>query len=286
MATLCAAALLLTGCGGGGGEDKPATDKPNNNFSASELQLGMMTRLNSDEEKMGGILDGIAENFGVEGQKHRPKFYDSLKAMQMGVESGEIQAISTYNCVAEYLIANNDKFEITPNAALNKLSDYFCFAVRKDDVELKAELDKAIDEMKADGSLDKLINEYVTTVSKGQDPPVVDIPKIDGAETIKVGVTGDLPPLDLVLPDGSPAGFNTAMLAEVSKRIGKNIELVQVDTGARAAALSSKVIDVVFWVILPVGKEMPSDIDKPEGLELSMPYFKDDVAVVKLKDSK
>lgn len=95
-----------------------------------------------------------------------------------------------------------------------------------------------------------------------------------------------MPPLDLVLPDGSPAGFNTALLAEISKRIGKNIELVQVDTVARAAALTSKVIDVVFWVILPVGQEVPIDIDKPEGLELSTPYFKDDVAVVKLKDNK
>ncbi|MBR3499269.1 MAG: transporter substrate-binding domain-containing protein [Selenomonadaceae bacterium] len=287
LATICAAALLFTGCSGGsGGEDKPAVDKPADNFSANELKLGMATRLNTDEEKMGGILDGVAEKFGLKAQKHLPKFYDNLNAMQMGIESGEIQAISTYNCVAEYLVANNSKFEIVPNEALNKLSDYFCFAVRKDDTALKAELDKAINEMKSDGTLDKFINEYITNVSKGQAPPKVEIAKVEGADTIKVGVTGDLPPLDLVLPDGSPAGFNTALLAEISKRIGKNIELVQVDTGARAAALTSKVIDVVFWVILPVGQEVPIDIDKPEGLELSMPYFKDDVAVVKLKDNK
>lgn len=286
LATLCAVALLLTGCGGGGGEDKPAVDKPANNFSAAELKLGMATRLNTNEENMGSVLDGVAEKFGLKGQKHLPKFYDNLNAMQMGIESGEIEAISTYNCVAEYLVVNNNKFEIVPNEALNKLSDYFCFAVRKDDTALKAELDKAIGEMKSDGTLDKLINEYVTNVAKGQAPPAVDIAKIDGAQTIKVGVTGDLPPLDLVLADGTPAGFNTAMLAEVSKRIGKNIELVQVDTGARASALTSKVIDVVFWVILPVGQDMPIDLDKPEGLELSAPYFKDDVAVVKLKENK
>ena len=239
LATICAAALLLTGCGGGsGGEDKPAVDKPANNFSAAELKLGMATRLNTDEEKMGGILDGVAEKFGLKGQKHLPKFYDNLNAMQMGIESGEIQAISTYNCVAEYLVANNSKFEIVPNEALNKLSDYFCFAVRKDDTTLKAELDKAIGDMKSDGTLDKFINEYITNVAKGQVPPAVEIAKVEGAQTIKVGVTGDLPPLDLVLPDGSPAGFNTALLAEISKRIGKNIELVQVDTGGHPARRS------------------------------------------------
>ena len=216
-----------------------------------------------------------------------PKFYDSLKLMQLGIESGEVEAISTYKSVAEYLVINNSKFEIVPNEALNKLSDSFCFAVRKDDTQLKADLDKAIGEMKADGSLDKLINDYITNVDKGQEPPAVEIPTIDGAQTIKVGVTGDLPPLDLILPDNSPAGFNTAMLAEISKRLGKNIEILQIETGARAAALNSKLIDVVFWVIVPFGNDdIPADLDKPEGLELSKPYFKDDVAVIKLKANK
>ena len=84
-------------------------------------------------------------------------------------------------------------------------------------------------------------------------------------------MTGDLPPLDYVSEDGSPAGFNTAILAEIAKRLGKNIEVVDIDSGARAAALSSGQIDVIFWV------------DKPEGVELSEPYFKDDVEHLQIK---
>ena len=281
LATICAAALLCFGCGG-----EKMADKPANNFSGAEVKLGMMTRLNTDEEKMGSVLDQVSEKFGVKGTKHLPKFYDSLSKMQMGVESGEIEAISTYKSVADYLVVKNNKFEIVPNDALNKLSDYFCFAVRKDDTALKVDLDKAISEMKADGTLDKLINDCIANVNKGQDPPKVEIPKTEGADIIKVGVTGDLPPLDLILPDNSPAGFNTAMLAEIGKRLNKNIEIVQIETGARAAALQSRVIDVVFWVIVPFGNDMPADLDKPEGLELSEPYFKDDVAVIMLKDEK
>ena len=278
LATICAAALLMVGCGGEKIEDKQLS---------AEFRLGIVTRLNTNEEKFGSVLDEVAEKFGVKGTKHLPKFYDSLKLMQLGVESGEVEAISTYKSVADYLVVNNSKFEIVPNEALNKLSDNFCFAVRKEDTQLKNDLDKVIDEMKADGTLDKLVNDYITNVDKGQAPPAVEIQTIDGAENIKVGVTGDLPPLDLVLSDNSPAGFNTAMLAEISKRLGKNIEIMQIETGARAAALNSKLIDVVFWVIVPFGNDdIPSDIDKPEGLELSKPYFKDDVAVIKLKDNK
>ncbi len=272
---------LITGCGG-----EQVADKPANNFSGESVKLGMITRLNTDEKNMGDALDKAAENLGVKDTKHLPKFYENFSKMQMGLEAGDVAAISTYNCVANYLIANNSKFEIVPHFAINKLNDYFCFAVRKDETQLKADLDKVIDEMKSDGSLDKLINEYITNPEKGKTPPKVEIPKTEGADTIKIGVTGDLPPLDYVSADGKPAGFNTAMLAEVAKRSGKNIEVVDIDSSARAAALNSKLIDVIFWVIIPVGGDMPVDLDKPEGLELSAPYFKDNVAVVKLKDSK
>ena len=280
LATICAAALLITGCGGEKVADKPAADAE----TSTVKKLGMITHLNTDEKSMGENLDKVAENAGVKGTKHLPKFYDSLKLMQLGVESGDIEAISTYKSVADYIVSRNDKFEIVPYDAINKIQDSFCFAVRKDDAALKADLDKAIEEMKADGSLDKLINDYITNVGKDNEPPKVDIPKIDGADTIKVGVTGDLPPLDLILPDNSPAGFNTAMLAEIAKRSNKNIEVVQIEAGARAAALSSKLIDVVFWVIVPLGKDFPIDIDKPEGVELSAPYFKDNLAVVRKKE--
>ena len=280
LATICAAALLMTGCGGDSGNDKPAEEKP------AEIKLGMLTYLNATEQKLAEIYNAVADKAGFKGARHNPKFYDNLNSMQMAIEAGEVQEVSLYKSVADYVIVNNDKFEIVKDDALDKLKNSFCFAVRKDDTQLKADLDKAIGEMKADGTLDKLINDYITNVDKGQAPPKVDIPKIDGAPTLKVGITGDLPPLDLILPDNSPAGFNTALLAEIAKRLGRNIEPVQIESGARATALTSKFIDVVFWAVIPLGNDIPADIDKPEGLELSTPYFQDSIAHLKLKADK
>ena len=53
--------------------------------------------------------------------------------------------------------------------------------------------------------------------------------------------------MDYVAEDGSFAGFNTAILAEVGKRLEKNIELVQTDSVGRALALAQGKVDVVFW---------------------------------------
>ena len=270
------AGALFAGCGG----NKPAPENPSET-PLSPVKLGMITHLNANEKKMEDILDNVTEKTGVNVSKYTITFYDNLRLMQMGIESGSVDEISLYECVAKYVIATNDKF-VAATDSLGKLRDSFCFAVRKDEDTLRAELDKAIDEMKADGTLDKLINEYITDV-KPDNIRAVDIPKIDGAQTLKVGVTGDLPPLDFVTADGKPAGFNTAMLAEIAKRINRNIEVVQVESAARAAALSSKQIDVVFWAVVPENESFPKDIDKPEGIELSKPYFKDHIAHIRLK---
>lgn len=274
------ALVLMTGCGGSDGSK--GGDKTSD---ANEVKVGMITHLNATEQKMGDIYNALVQKAGLHLAKYKPVFFDNLSTMQAGLDAGNVDQISTYACVANYLTAANDKYAAVEDLKTVGLADSFCFAVRKDDAQLKADLDKAIDAMKSDGTLDKLTAEYITNV-KSDNIPTVDIPKLDGAETIKVGITGDLPPLDLITADNSPAGFNTAMLAEVSKRINRNVELVQIESGARAAALNSKLIDVVFWTIVPLSDKIPADIDKPEGMELSQPYFQDSVAHIKLKSSK
>ena len=280
MLSCLVAGALFTGCGGG---DKPADSGEKPAASTGNVKLGMIAHLNVTERKMDEILKLVEEDSKVPLSNFTVTYYDNLKLMQMGLESGSVDQISLYTSVADYVTANNDKYEKVSNLTLKTLSDNFCFAVRKDDAALKADLDKALTEMKGDGSLDKLAETYITKVDKGQAPPAVEIPMTDGAQTIKVGVTGDLPPLDYVSADGNAAGFNTALLAEVAKRSGKNIEIVNIDSGARAAALSSGQIDVIFWVVVPTVDKVPSDIDKPEGVELSAPYFKDNVEHLKLK---
>ena len=58
----------------------------------------------------------------------------------------------------------------------------------------------------------------------------------------------DVPPIDYIDPSGTPAGFNTAVLSEMGRRLGKNIELVQVYSSIRRSlALSSGTADAAFW---------------------------------------
>ena len=262
---ICALALM-TGCGA-------ETDvKPQK--LPDKVKIGMITRLNASEESFGEFMKKVEDTLEIKIASHAPVFFDNLNAMEMALQSGQINEMSAYRSVARYIIAKDPRFEMLKDHSLEFI-DSFCFALREGDTELRDSLNAVIKEMQTDGTLDRLTKEYITDISTDKEPPAVELPHFDSAPTIRVAVTGDLPPLDYVGADGKPAGFNTAVLAEIGKRLLRNVELVDIDSGARAAALTSNRVDAVFWAIVPVSEIIPKDSDKPEGIALTEPYFKD-----------
>lgn len=263
--------MIFTGCG---------NDTPQSQGKIEKV--GMLTHANIDEKQ----IDDYTKNFysaqGVTTAQQQTTYYNSLNSMQMGLTAGNIDTIRTYGSVANYMTGRDSKLAIK-NSQTVQLVDNFSCAIRENDTELKEKFDAAISSMKSDGTLDNLVEKYIKNLKADEEPPAVAMPKIAGAETIKVGVTGDLPPLDLVLADGTPAGFNTAILSEISQRIVKNIELVQIESNARAAALTSGQVDVIFWVVTPEGESpIPANADTPAGVTLTQSYYQDVVVDVGL----
>ena len=270
------ALIFATGCGSTGGNEKSSADK--------EFKLGTIKYLNVSETLLDEYFAKAASRMNQTASMSAPKhiFFDNMNSMIAALESGQIDAFSTYDCVGKYLAAQNSSVELVTKG-IPQVSDSFCCAMLEENSALKKEFDDAILKLTADGTLKKLEKEYITDANFG-DLPAVEMPHFDGADTIKVAVTGDLPPLDFVRADGTPVGFNTALLAAISQLVGKNFELVGIDAGARAAALTSKQVDVVFWVAVPLDETLaPPDCDKPEGMIVTEPYFTDQIIHVQLK---
>ena len=276
LLAICAVALLITGCGG----EKP--DKPAQN--KEKATIGVISHLNVSEIEYNDLMNKLEKSYHP--SKVNPpvefKYFDRMNDMQLALESEQINILSTYKNVADYMIKRSDNKEILPSE--RNLEDSFCFALREGDKILRNDLNKAINRMIEDGTLTNLTKKYIIDLKHEENPPAVPITHIDGAETIKVAVTGDLPPFDLVLADGTPAGFSTAVLSEISKRIGKNIEIISIDSAARASILTSKGADVVFWVAVPKNSMLlPTNIDQPNGIAISEPYYYDLITHIGLK---
>ncbi|MBR5336605.1 MAG: transporter substrate-binding domain-containing protein [Lachnospiraceae bacterium] len=265
---------LITGCGGSqpGAGSSSAASSGASDAPSGDLYLGTLSLLNMTEDEYLAITKGkvIANEFlekqGVyTGRKVAEfpqfkgvKFYDTLDAMVMALEAGDILSAEMPKCTADYLCAHNDKLSEVITYNTNKADDFskkllarmevgYSFMLKESNTALRDEIDKAIGDMKTDGTLKKLIKEYIND-GVFSEQKEVKFDKVQG-DTIRIAVTGSVPPMDYVAPDGKFAGFNTAMCAELGKRLKKNIELVQVDSMGRAAALSSGQVDAVFWTI-------------------------------------
>ena len=270
------AGSIFTGCG-----ETPKNDAP-------KSQIGILTKLNENEKTFNENTVKLEESVKLPNMNllHNYHFYPSLQAMMTALDSKQIQEICTYRNVANYLTGKNPNLEILPHSI--GMTDSFCFAVRKEDDALRESLNSAIDTLKKDGNVDYVAKSYIFYLNPNDEVPIVEIPKIDGADTIKVGVTGDLPPFDLILEDGTPTGFSARFLFDIGNILNKNIELVKITGGERETALTSKKIDVALWAIVSsdnlekVGS-VAKNIDVPDTLAVTAPYYEDEIVHIGLR---
>ncbi|MBQ7192954.1 MAG: transporter substrate-binding domain-containing protein [Synergistaceae bacterium] len=216
------------------------------------------------------------------------RFYDSLMAMQMALRASQVDEIVLPEFVVMYLMAKAPKdYEI--QFSLNMMPSTISFGFKRGNDALKKDFDEAIKAMRKDGTLMTLEERFINSISEGE-PEEVKFTEFKGAKSIKVAVTGDLPPIDYIAADGRPTGYNTAILAEIGKRLKRNIRVMSVDAGGRSAALSSGRADVVFWYRNTEGLKTPKQFKKnlknvmidssSDGVLLSEPYYEWDTDLV------
>ena len=229
------------------------------------IRLGVLSKLNTTEEEFGEVWRStFAPN--NEMLEIAIKFYDSLTAMLMAMNRKEIHEMVLPEAAAEYALRMNNDLEAT--LVLRSKGMGLSFGFRSDSTELRDKFNDALSALRDNWTLSVLEGSYLAARNE---PDPVKFQRFDGAPTVKVAVTGDLPPLDYIAPDGQAAGFNTAILAEIGSILHVNIELLETDAGARTAALTSGRADVVFWY--EVNAESDTQPDVPEGVILSRPYY-------------
>ncbi len=224
--------LILTACGGS--EPKQA---------ATEKE-GIVTGLLDKN-----ILESDARDYWLKNNEDESvtnkveyKQYASLNTMLMELKAGKIDVLEIPDSVANYILAQDDSLLHWEG----KATQHYHMAARSEDKALTDEISMAIDELKADGTIESLVKEYITD-AKG-DPSLKELTNKDGKEKHIVAVTGDLPPMDYVSADGTPSGFNVALLNAISEKTDCTFEIVQMEASARLSALEGKKIDLIFWI--------------------------------------
>ena len=247
-----------------------AKDSANTGEVQKYGNIGRLSKLNITEDELNDVLKDIMVNSIC----NRYVFFNTMTDMLMALNRGDIVVLETDQNTVRYIVSRNDNIVDRP-PYLNPNNLMFSILLRGEDTELRDQMSGCIVEMEKDGTLAVMKQRYIEDVINGDDPDAV-VPQVfPGSRTIKVAVTGDRPPMDFVSAGGEPLGFNTALIAEIAKRLEINVEFITVDCGARGIALATGVCDIVFW--MEIGDfenwEGADFEDQPENTIVTEPYM-------------
>ncbi|MBQ7221378.1 MAG: transporter substrate-binding domain-containing protein [Synergistaceae bacterium] len=266
--------LVLALCAGCAFAEEEATRK---------VKEGTLTYSNMSPEEYGDFLDvNLSQNVWNIYVNNHPAYsayiktnadihetFDTVTEMVMALDAGKVDRIEFPEHVGKYFLRQADNAnKYVPYWYAQGVNYYLSMGFSEGN-KWFGPFNAVIKAMNEDDTLLLLKAKYVGKANADMKP--ITFEKFPDAETVKIAVTGDMPPIDYIAADGTPAGFNTAMLAEIARRLKVNVELVSVNAGARAAALSSGRADGVFWFWYDKQTKTPRDV--PAGVELTEPYY-------------
>ena len=148
--------------------------------------------------------------------------------------------------------------------------------------DLTAEVDKYIDELMGNGTLDDLASKYELTLVKNApanndaEVSINDLEYIKGNGKMVIGIT-DFAPMNYQ-ENGKWTGFDTEFAEAVCTMLGVEAEFVEIDWDNKYNALESKVIDCI-WNGMTISEEVL------KNTSCSKAYVKNAQVVVMKKDS-
>ncbi len=229
-------------------------------------------RIGSADDLKGAKLAGVtgrmpdtsAEIFfrSLTGRKVSYTGYDSIDECLTALKSGKADVIWTTDSTAKYLMAEDDalaKLDTSDMAAIeNNDEPRFSFGMAAADTKQGAELiekvDYALSYMKNDGILDGLVEKYIDNASAAEPFYAKDMVVNDSlhkayyhsAKPLVIGVTGAVPPIELLDGDGRPYGFCVAFADELGQILQRCVRFVVLDNETAFTSLMSGRVDLIF----------------------------------------
>jgi len=199
--------------------------------------------------------------------------YPSLNELLLALDNNKINfAVTTLN---------TGKYICDQNQALTYLKGdrriFYKMAMLEENSALCNKINEAITEIKNSTALFDLMNSYITNYATAPSTTVKSNPDFP---TYKVGVTGNVPPLDYITADGTPSGFNVAILNLIGEKIGANFEFVSVENNARTTALTTGIIDIIFCENVTEQSDLDEFLFDNKKLILTDYYYSDSAAFV------
>lgn len=168
------------------------------------------------------------------------KYFNTVLDCALAVKEGKADAGVYDQPVLKNIAAKNDGLTVLDELLLD---DQYGFAVQIDNKELKATIDGVLAGLKSDGTYQDMMKRWFP--KKGNPAPMPEI-KLDGINgTFRFGTSAVTEPMSFHDANHTIVGFDIEFASYVAKKLGKQLEIVDMEFGAMLPALVAGKVDMI-----------------------------------------
>ncbi len=196
------------------------------------------------------------------------KYYNSVLDCAIAVQSGKADATAYDLPVLKNIVARNDGLMILPELIE---SDRYGFGFQKSDTALKQAVDTVLADLKSNGTYDDMMKRWFP--DKGSPAPMPDIPLTVANGVLRFGTAAVTEPMAFVDANRKVVGFDVEFAARVAQKLGKKLEVTDMEFGAMLPALIAGKVDMI-------GAGLSITEERAKQILYSESYYPSGIAVV------
>ncbi|MHC1708361.1 MAG: ABC transporter permease subunit [Bacteroidales bacterium] len=201
------------------------------------------------------------------------EYYNSIIECAVAVQDGKADAAVYDLPVLQNLAGKNQDLFVLPELLFD---DNYGFAVRLQDTLLKRNMDAVLETLKTDGTYDEMLLRWFP--KKGNPKPMPEIKLTGENGIIRFGTAAVTEPMSYYDAHKKVVGFDIEFASRIALKMGKQLEIVDMEFGGMIPALVSGKVDMI-------GAGLSVTEERAKQVLFSQPYYKSGIAaIVKTSD--
>ncbi|MBS1187621.1 MAG: amino acid transporter rane protein, family / amino acid transporter substrate-binding [Burkholderiaceae bacterium] len=189
------------------------------------------------------------------------KRFDDAADTVVAVKTGQADAAVISYSSKPLILRAHPEMRVLPDRLLE---EQIAMAVKKGNGALLNDINRIIDELKADGTLAAMEKRWMKDDSSAYEAR--EIPAVKEGNTLRVGVTATLEPFIFVDGKGRLVGHDEELARIIGMKLKRPVEFIDMKFTALIPALQSGKIDVII-------SEMTATDERRKSVDFTHPYF-------------
>ncbi len=168
------------------------------------------------------------------------EYYNSALDCALAVQGGKADAGAYDLPILKNIAARNEGLWVLPELIEG---DQYGFGFQKTDTALKQAVDGVLAELKANGTYADMMKRWFP--DKGKPAPMPDIPLTGANGVLRFGTAAVTEPMSFVDASRKVVGFDVEFAARVAQKLGKRLEITDMEFGAMLPALIAGKVDMI-----------------------------------------